>query len=300
MERHGFRITTLAILVATLITGPPTLAAELSPSLAGWAAVSDDVLAGMRGGMQIGQLNASIGIEREVRIDGQLVSRAYLVFSNLGQIARGKLPDVRSLGDLATNIRVEAAGLVPGSAGSEAVAAAAVAAANAAMAPATEISRTPIPGASRGTDGAAANAAPVAGTGNSGVTSTSNIASGATPHFGDALERAVGIATGEGPSYSAPVPAQAAGASSRNSAAPASASVSTRSIVIPLPNGQTIVVNNLPDPTRLATSIQNFAQGTSIDTRTTINASVQGTLDSLRSGALAAAIREQAMQAVKR
>lgn len=330
MQRQKFHRAALASLAGALIAAPSAIAAEISPAIAGWSAVPDDVLAALRGGLDIGQLTANFAIEREVLIDGQLVAKTFIVFSGLGELARGRLPDVQVLGDLATRIRVEQSTLMPNS---ETVAAAAVAAANAAMnLPASEAARGAMTEAARsaGRIGAAAtaqsNPAPAnqpaaaaapanpasasAPAGNSGVTSTSNIASGATPHFGDALERAVNTVTGGSSPSSPPAPVAAAAAAARqarspapaqNAAAPAASATMTTQMIIPVGNtGQVIVISNIPNAAALMTSIQNMAQGTTIDTRTTINASVEGSLSSLRSGALAASIREQAMRAIGR
>jgi hypothetical protein len=63
--------------------------------------------------------------------------------------------------------------------------------------------------------------------------------------------------------------------------------------------GQVIVVSNIPNAAPLATAIQNSVAATRIETQTNISASLENSLAALRSGALAAAIRQQAIQSTR-
>jgi hypothetical protein len=331
MQKHTLRRTTLAFLTGALFASPFAVAAEADPSIAGWAAVPDDVLAGMRGGLDIGgQLFADFAIERLVRIDGQVVARTQLVITGLGGLTQGQLPSVQVLGNLANLIQIVGPGnSAPGLSAAESAAAAAAAATNAALGQANDAARNALANAARTVDAASSAAPPTgnsapatssAGIGNSGVTSSANMASSSLSQFGDGLDRAIAVATGDGAaSAPAPVPvntpaptaaANAPAAGAQQAAAPsapaagslaAPASVPSTSIRIPVGNtGQVIVVSNIPNAAALSTAIQNSVQGTRIDTETQINASLQNSLRGLQAGALAASIRQQALQSIGR
>lgn len=290
-----------------------------SPDL--WTAVPESELSEMRGGLDLGFLVASFAIERLVRVNGEIVSLTRLVLTDLPKLANGGMPNVQLSGNLANLIQIG-----QGNASAETIHSAtqaAVAETLAVAAPSAQNNPAP-----------ANPAAP----GNSGVASTSNAANLHTP-FGEGLAQAVALVNGEGgPQPPTPVPAPIAASAAASSLAPAppapsgqavspqapntpaaswqeasaqaaSAATSaarsataplTTSISIPVGNtGQVVTVASIPNAAAFATSIQNSVQATRIDTETSISATLSS-LAALRSVNFAAAVRQQAIDSVRR
>jgi hypothetical protein len=303
-------------LVAALLTvSSPALAHGEDPFEL-WAAVPDSELSQMRGGLDLGFLVANFAIERAVRINGETVSLTRLVITDLPNLLRGGVPGVQLSGDLANLIQVG-----QGNARAEAINSAtqaAVAETLAIAAPHAQATPAPVNPAAPG---------------NSGVASSSNAAN-LQSQFGPGLAQAVALANGEGgvqrpapiatPSAGTAAPSapaspaqgiapqppnppaaswQAATAQAASAAASGARSATeplTTSISIPIGNtGQVINVTSIPNAAAFATSIQNSVQATRIDTETSISASLSS-LAALRSSNFAAAMRQQAIDAVRR
>jgi hypothetical protein len=321
---------------AALLCGPPAAIAD-PPDTRGWAAVPDETLAALRGGLSLGALTGYFAIERIVRVDGVDVARTVLTIDDVGKLARGSLPNVQILGNLANLIQIG-----PTSVGAAGTSAAQQAIAVAEAATAAALQRTnavtqnaqDIAAAAAATAQRAGQVAIPAGTasapvssaaiGNSAVNSSANFGASSMAQLGSGLEQAVGVATGEiaaappGPTPAAtrapaaavtapaappvsvpqalPAPAPAA-ASPAITTAPSPA---TATMVIPIGNtGQFVVVSNIPNAATLATAIQNSVAATQIQAQTRISANLDNSLSSLRAGALAAAIRDQAIQSLR-
>ncbi len=297
-------------LLAALMTTSVTAWAHDADSPELWAAVPDSELSQMRGGLDLGFLVANFAIERAVRINGEVVSLTRLVITDLPNLLRGGMPDIHLSGNLANLVQVG-----QGNARAESINSATQAAVGETLAAVTSSGQ--------------GNPAP----GNSGVASTSNAAN-LQGQFGPGLAQAVALANGEGgvqppapvatPSATANAPAPAAGASlavspqapnppaaswqsataQAGSAAAAGAQAATAplttSLSIPIGNtGQVINVTSIPNAAAFATSIQNSVQATRIDTETSISASLSS-LAALRSSNFAAALRQQAIDSVRR
>jgi hypothetical protein len=334
---------------AALLGGPPAAIAD-SPDTRNWAAVPDETLAALRGGLSLGALTGYFAIERIVRVDGVDVARTVLTIDDVGKLARGSLPNVQILGNLANLIQI---GPINGTAAGTSAAQQAVAVAEAATAAALQRSNAVTQNAQDIAAAAAATAqragqvaipagtasAPVssAAIGNSAVSSSANFGSSSMAQLGSGLEQAVGVATGEiaaAPPAPAPVATRApapvatpapapvvtppaavapapvgqpaptpAAAAPAIATAPVSTTVpapATATMVIPIGNtGQFVVVSNIPNAAPLATAIQNSVAATQIQAQTRISANLDNSLSSLRAGALAAAIRDQAIQSVR-
>ncbi|MCD2517074.1 hypothetical protein LQ564_12235 [Massilia sp. G4R7] len=82
-------------LVATLLAGACSAAvAEDAPN--GWTAVDADTLDEARGGFETpGGLNLSLGIERVVSINGEIMSRTNVAISDLNSISADQLAQAR-------------------------------------------------------------------------------------------------------------------------------------------------------------------------------------------------------------
>lgn len=255
------------------------------------AAVPDAQLESMRGGLDRGTMIARFGIERIVRVDGEVVARTQLLVDRLDSVTRGQLPDARLIGNLANLVQIGEG---------------------------NHADTTPQSSAQ-----SSATQAPISG----GAVSTSNVAEGLSTDWGTALALAMAIGNGDEPNRPAPVYVGAAPAGSAtpdpsgaaNAAAPAAGSAAdatgtgaptggaplaapvslpTLSITIPFGHGS-IVVSGIPDAPALATSIQNSVQAARIETETRIDASLSS-LSALRSLNFANALRQQVIDSARR
>lgn len=288
------------------------LAAERAE--ASWVIVPDAELARLHGGFDFGQGNlvAYFAIARTVEVNGQVVAQMQLVISNLGNLASGGQPQISVTGPLAQLIQVLNSGQGASASGAAGVPV------NAAL---------PLPTALAGATPVASPA--VAASNSPGVTSGSvsspDVQSGSTAQFGGALSSAVAAANGAlagggggtapataapaaGPAgaRTAPLPAQVsptvqagpvASASPPAPVAPAPTAVAAASPQVtsaPGPGGvvPVIVISNLPNATAIATAVQNDVQATTVQTQTTITATL-GSLPVANAMSLAAAIQSQ-------
>ena len=303
------------------------VAAPTSPSakraVAAWPAVPDTVLGRMRGGIDLSNLVAYFAIERIVEVDGEVVARAEIVISNLDRLASGGMPTISVSGPLAQVIQIMNGGGIPGATlapSSGAVAApstpsaAPVAAQIASSAPVS----TPPTLAVTAHSPAAAPTSVAPHT--NGTISSGGTQSGSMAQFGSALSSAVAVAasatsatgagnaTAETPSASAASLASAQPVAQANSSAasapstaagPVASPASTpataaNTVVIPTP---IIVVSDLPNATSITTAVQNEVRATTIQTQTTISATLNS-LPVVNSLALASAIQAQVASAV--
>lgn len=287
--RH-LRIACLAALAAALAL--PSSAEATSPDAAivlARAAVPDDQLESMRGGLDLGSMIGRFAIERIVRVDGQTVARTQLILERLDGLSRGQMPDARLIGNLANLVQVGQ--------GNQAT-----------TAPESSVQTSPPSGQGQ----------PVS----SGTVSTPNTASGMGNDWGSMLAQAVALATGD--ESNRPTPVNVGSVPSGNTAAPSNASpppaahgagattaggipvvqpvapvaVPTLSITIPVGSGRSVVVSGIPNGPALATSIQNSVQATRIETETRIDAALSS-LSALRSLNFAAQLRQQAIDAAR-
>jgi len=285
------------------------LAAERAET--SWVIVPDAELARLHGGFDFGQGNlvAYFAIARTVEVNGQVVAQMQLVISNLGNLASGGQPQISVTGSLAQLIQVLNSGQ-----GASASGAAGVPALAALPLPSAPAGATPVASPTL----AASSSPGVTG----GTVSSPDVQSGSTAQFGSALSGAVAAANGAlvgggsgtapataapaaGPAgaRTAPLPAQAsptvqAGPVASASPAPAApaavAAASPQVTSAPGPGGvvPVIVISNLPNATAIATAVQNDVQATTVQTQTTITATL-GSLPVANAMSLAAAIQSQ-------
>jgi hypothetical protein len=293
---HSSRAGLLAALVAAIVLpSTPMAASSDAADVLARATVPEQQLEPMRGGLDLGTMIGRFAIERIVRIDGEVVARTQLLVDRLDAVSRGQLPDARLIGNLANLVQIGE--------GNRASTAPQSSATSSQSQPPTS----------------------------SGTVSTPNVASGLSTEWGTALAQAVAIANGDQSNRPVPVdvgavPSAGAGSApsaATNAATPAAAqgsaggatagtaaataggipvvapvAIPTISITIPVGNGS-IVVSGIPNGPALATSIQNSAQATRIETETRIEAALSS-LSALRSMNFAAALRQQAVDAARR
>ena len=279
-----------------------------------WPAVPDTILSRLRGGFDLGNLVAYFAIERVVEVNGEVVARAQIVISNLDRLAAGGLPTVTVTGPLAQVIQIMngriGSGAMVASSGAPGSAAAPAVASAAPVARSVGSGSTPL-----GTPPMGASAAPLSSPSPqaTGTISSSGTDNGSTAQFGSALASAVAAAagatsaTGAGPA-SAETPsasaatlasvqpaANVAPAAVSTSASPAStAQPASSAPLIPTP---IIVVSNLPNATAITTAVQNEVRATTIQTQTTISATLNS-IPAFNAVALANAIQMQVASAL--
>jgi hypothetical protein len=297
-----------------------------------WHVVPDNELQELRGGMDLGPLVAYFAIQRTVQVDGIVVARMQIVISNLSALGNGGMPTISTSGPLAELVQIMNAPAKQGATAGASPAAGASSSAVDAVAPAVASNQTPAastgPASSAGpasSGGSASSASPsrggasVVSTGsNVGTVSGTGTQTGSSAQFGNAINTAVAAANGtplsSSPSSATSSPAQTAAPASPGAAAatpstptlasagsaggatPAQAAGSsalTVSKTIPLGNtGQVVVLSNLPNATALTTAVQNEVRAATIQTQTTITATLNS-MSFLNAGALANAIRVQ-------
>jgi hypothetical protein len=279
---------------------------------ASWVIVPDAELARLHGGFDFGEGNlvAYFAITRTVEVNGQVVAQMQLVISNLGNLASGGQPQISVTGPLAQLIQVLNSGQGASASGAAGVPA---------------LAALPLPSAPAG---ATAVASPtLAASSSPGVTGGSvnspDVQSGSTAQFGSALSSAVAAANGAlagGGGGPAPATAAAGPAGARTAPLPAQVSptiqagpVAYTSPAPPPPAAQAavaaaspqvtsapgpgavvpvIVITNLPNATAITTAVQNDVQATTVQTQTTITATL-GSLPVANALSLAAAIQSQ-------
>jgi hypothetical protein len=285
-----------------------------------WNVVPDKELQELRGGMDLGPLVAYFAIQRTVQVDGIIVARMQIVISNLSALGNGGMPTISTSGPLAELVQIMNAPAKSGAAAGASPAAGANSSAVDAVAPIVASNQSPA-----ASTGSASSASPsrggasVVSTGsNVGTVSGTGTQTGSSAQFGNAINTAVAAANGtplsSSPSGATSSPAQTAAPTSPSAAAaapnaptlastgsagtatPAQAADSsplTVSKTIPLGNtGQVVVLSNLPNATALTTAVQNEVRAATIQTQTTITATLNS-MSMLNAGALANAIRVQ-------
>jgi hypothetical protein len=245
--------------------------------------VPEENLKDLRGGMDMNGLVGYFAIDRVVQVDGEVVAKMQIVVTNLDRLASGGMPTISVSGPVAELVQV-----MSGGAGGANLAAATKEAATAAAAQAAE---------PRTAAASAAGAAPVspdeitvahtgasASAGSPSVTGASSPASTTSSQGAASLQANVQV----GPQASSGTPGSAA--MQQSTGANATAGI-TR--IIPIGStGQFVVISNLPNAASLATVVQNEVRGTTIQTQTTITASLNS-LTALNGLSLASAIQQQ-------
>jgi hypothetical protein len=245
--------------------------------------VPEENLKDLRGGMDMNGLVGYFAIDRVVQVDGEVVAKMQIVVTNLDRLASGGMPTISVSGPVAELVQV-----MSGGAGGANLAAATKEAATAAAAQAAE---------PRTAAASAASAAPVspdeitvahtgasASAGSPSVTGASSPASTTSSQGAASLQANVQV----GPQASSGTPGSAA--MQQSTGANATAGI-TR--IIPIGStGQFVVISNLPNAASLATVVQNEVRGTTIQTQTTITASLNS-LTALNGLSLASAIQQQ-------
>lgn len=250
---------------ASLVAGA-ALALVLQPSPAGLLdgavpAVSDERLAGVRGGFTTGGLDIFFGITRDVLVNGQVVATTRLVVGNVDRLFTGGMPTVETIGNVLMVVQVGPYNTVPG-------------------VPA-------IPGAALSGSAPAAQSMASAGPVPAATPAASSAPQGAlTPTPAATASQAGGASL---------VPATATTPSASTAGSPAlspamSAGGVSVTVMPALTAGQLLV---LPNAAAIVTAVQNSANDQLIQTRTQIDATLSA-LSALRSGAFAAALQDQA------
>jgi hypothetical protein len=247
--------------------------------------VPEENLKDLRGGMDMNGLVGYFAIDRVVQVDGEVVAKMQIVVTNLDRLASGGMPTISVSGPVAELVQV-----MSGGAGGANLAAATKEAAAASAAQAAE---------PRTAAASAAGAAPVspdeitvartgasAGTGSPSVTGASSPSSTTSSQGAASLQANVQV----GPQASSGPPAPGSAATQQSTGANATAGI-TR--IVPIGStGQFVVISNLPNAASLATVVQNEVRGTTIQTQTTITASLNS-LTALNGLSLASAIQQQ-------
>lgn len=256
------------LLAATILgaAAPAVIAApEAAPDIETWRTVSDQGLAQMRGGLDLGVLIANFSIERLVRIDGEVVARTRLALSDSGNFSGDRPPDVALVGNLASLIQIGGHNAVvpPDRSGRPLAGQFPSQAPIAGMpaGPAFEFAAAALPDGTASSSAPGQGAAPAA----SGSISATSSASG---EFGAGLATGVRAANGE-------LPGQPAGAS------PATGS-----------SGRSVTVSSLANTAALLTTIQNSVAAVRIETETRIDATMSS-LAALRASNLAFIMQQQ-------
>jgi hypothetical protein len=226
--------------------------------------LADQRLATIRGGFTTaGGTEFFFGIQRTVTINGDMVSVTRLVLDNLPNLMQGSMPTAQFVSSLGT--------VVQNGPGNSAPAAAATIQASALS---SAVANTVTNGSGASSAGAAASPAPVAAP----APATTTAPAPATT--------------------TAPTPATAAApVQTVQPATPAPAAATAQPLVVQMTvNGQTIQV---PNGAALGLAIQNSVSNTRIDVQNQIDLRLS-TLSALQSGQFAAALRQQAIDSVRR
>lgn len=260
-----------------------TLAAALMPSTflradawSGMQPVDDEKLANMRGGFQAANgAQFSFGIERAVSINGELVTTTRLVLADLGALLRNGTTSAQLLGQAFTVVQNGAGNTVDvaGAAGT-----------------ASSISSSAAQSAAQSVASGAPQTAAQVVTGGPG-TASSNTATSPSNSSSTSAAGQGGTAVASGSSTVTVAPTRSVAA-----AAPAQSPAITPVLVQSTGTGQVVVV---PNAAAIVTAVQNTVNNQIIQTRTTIDATLNS-LSILRSDAFAASIRQQALDSIRR
>ncbi len=244
--------------------------------------VPEENLKDLRGGMDMNGLVGYFAIDRVVEVDGEVVAKMQIVVTNLDRLASGGMPTISVSGPVAELVQV----MSGGTAGAN-LAAATKEAAAAAAAPAAEprTAAASVPAVPASPDEIS-----VVHTGASGSAGSPTVAGASSPASTTSSQAAPSLQANVqvGPQASAGPPGSAA--TQQSQAANATAGI-TR--IVPIGStGQFVVISNLPNAASLATVVQNEVRGTTIQTQTTITASLNS-LTALNGLSLASAIQQQ-------
>ena len=264
-------------------------------------AVSDEQLDTMRGGFETRSgLQVSFGIERAVFINGELVAATRLIVSNLPNLLSGGSTSAQALANAFTVVQNG-----PGNSVQNQPAPAPVAASPspvAVTAPSTAAAASVAPASSA----TAASAAPAStATAVSAAPASTATAASTTPASTATAASAAPASTATGASATPASTATAASATPASTATAASATAaSTVASAGAAPSGlQSVQVGGqtliLPSATAIVTAVQNSVNNQVIQTRTSIDATMNS-LSFLRSGAFADALRQEALLSVRR
>jgi hypothetical protein len=285
-----------------------------------WNIVPEDELRELRGGMDLGPLVAYFAIQRTVAVDGVVVARMQIVISNLSQLGNGGMPTINVSGPLAELVQIMNAPVKSGAASAASLVAGANSPAAGSVAPVVASNQGPAAstGSASSASASPGGASVISTGGNSGTVSGTGTQTGSSAQFGNAINTAVAAANGatlpSAPTTVASAPAQstapgAAGAAAAQPNTPTLASTGssgtattaqaadatplTVSKTIPLGStGQVVVLSNLPNATALTTAVQNEVRAATIQTQTTITATLNS-LSFLNAASLANTIRLQ-------
>jgi hypothetical protein len=258
-------------LVLTPVAAPLAAAVAAEP----WEIVPEDSLRDLRGGMDMGDLVASFAIERVVQIDGVVVARMQLVISNLDRLAKGGMPTISVTGPMAEIVQFMK------TAGNISVAGSNTGFPSTPAAPPAAAGGTAASGAaSMGSTASTAISHAAASTSTAAATGSSSTA-GSLANTANSAGNAATAASNMHLQASAPAPQ------------PASTSAAGTSMTVPVgTTGQAVVLNNLPNAAALSTAIQNEVHAATIQTQTTISATVNS-LPALNAISLSNSIRAQ-------
>jgi hypothetical protein len=237
--------------------------------------VPDETLAALRGGIDLGEMVASFAIQRVVEIDGVVVARMQIVISNLDRLNSGGMPTISASGPMAQIVQfMNSAGKT---AGMPTSAAASQLASSLPAQPAA--GSTPPAAQNPAASGAAAGSAPASAAATVPAASTT-----ATSTPGSA---GTSVAASNTSSHVSPPSSVSAPAPTAN----ASLTAGTKTIPIGA-TGQVVVLNGLPNATAITTAVQNEVHAATIQTQTTISATLNS-LAFLNAFTLANSIRQQ-------
>jgi hypothetical protein len=265
-------------------------------------ALTDERLDAMRGGFEgANGLQISFGIERAIYVNGELVAVTRLVINDLSKLLSGGPVSAQALANAFTVVQNGPGNMVASESGNisttpaqpAAVPVAAASSAAQAAQTATTILASPAPSSVAPAQSAASNttASPpvTAAKSGSAVTSAAPVAAPTTPASSvvNPSTASSGATGATGASVSAPTPVAAAA----NSTGASPVQTSTGLTVQVNAAGQTLV---LPNASSIVTAVQNSLNNQIIQTRTTIDATLNS-LSVLRSSAFADSLRQQAL-----
>jgi hypothetical protein len=263
-RRAAARCTMLGAGTALALSLQVSIAAELVDG--GIPAVSDERLAGVRGGFTNGGLDIFFGITRDVLVNGQVVATTRLVVGNVDRLFTGGMPTVETIGNVLMVVQVGPSNLVPGMPANTVAALTGAASSGSTPAAQSVAGAGPVP-----------TAAPAASSAPQGAL---------TPTPAATASQAGGASLAPG---TATTPSASTVGSPALSPAMSAGGVSI-TVMPAVAAGQLLV---LPNAAAIVTAVQNTANDQLIQTRTQIDATLSA-LSALRSGAFAAALQDQA------
>jgi len=264
--------------------------------------VPEEKLRDLRGGMDVDGLVGYFAIDRVVEVDGQVVAKMQIVVTNLDKLATGGMPTITVSGPVAELVQVmnggapattapaQSSGLSPSAAPPTAPSGAAAVTPGPPSTSTITVAQNPVtvsaPAPTATTAGASVSSAPAAAVAATGQPAASQ------PTAASVQASTVQANVQVVPQASAAPPAPAS-ASAGQSAGPNVDATAGITKIIPIGStGQVVVVSNLPNAAALTTAVQNEVRGTTIQTQTTITASLNS-LTVLNGLTLASEIQQQ-------